>query len=1433
MYRNTDVAIIGMSCIFPGAGDVAAFWNNIINRVDAIQTVPENRLESMFFSGEPAVDRFYCRRGGFIDEFALFDPIQYGILPLAVDSTEPEQLLALGLADKALADAGVFEKALPLDNTGIIIGKGNYPGPGAVRGIEIIRTGEQIVRVLQHLLPDLPAAALDRVKKEFQVKKGRFGPDTAMGLIPNLVASLAANRLNLGGTAYTIDAACASSLIAVDHAVQELHSRRSDMVVAGGVHASQNAPFWSIFTQLGALSRNQQIRPFDQKADGLLIGEGCGFVVLKRLDDALRDGHRIYAVIKGVGVSSDGAGVSVMSPSVKGQARAIRQAWQQAGTDPREIGYIEAHGTATQLGDKTELDTLLQVFGNGASLPKAGIGTIKSMIGHAMPAAGMAGLIKTALALYHGKLPPTLHCEEPLPFMLQTRFSPVQEAVEWEATGLPRRAGVNAFGFGGINAHVVLEGFTANTGPARKQFNGLAAGIKKDAVLLLARRDKAALIRALETNEQETGEGNYRIAVFDPTPERISKAINIVSKDMPWRNRQDIWFSNDPLLAAGGKTAFLFPGLDGLASGETDSVAAYFHLPGLPRITATEGVLGAAQQQLESSGILDAALKRLGVQPDLNAGHSLGEWLAGRAAGMVEETSLLRLQEQLDPALFEQQDATFLVAGCGYDRLQPLLENTRDIYLSIDNCPQQVILCGTREAVEKFSATLREAQIFYQVMPFRSGFHSPFVRQKLDLLLAGMHLLEFREAAVPVWSATTLSTYPATVEAIRELSVEHLLQPVRFRELIVKLYQEGVRVFIQVGAGGLVGFVDDTLKGKTYSAIAASVPARTGLCQLQRVLAALFVEGQAVDMSFMRTAATKSRPAAAPVKLQLGSPILRKLDTLKQLPVAAPAPPAGMQGTAASPVIQALLNNFEEISNIQHSVLEILQQRNSANNNGTNGNGHSASPAQAPAAPVKAPPVSRPLYVSLDTHPYLLDHSLIRQRPGWHCPDDMEPVIPMTMILELFGDTALENVPGMQVQKIMQVKVLQWMNVATPFRETIQGEWKAPGRLCLHLEKYASAEVLLSREYHLPDRQQADIGAPRDLHITPEQVYSQRMFHGPAYQGIREVSVIAEKGISGIIEGGAGKGSLLDNAGQLFGLWLQLMLPKDRIAFPVKIQEVEFYAPLRDQQGRFECTCQLTSLNDEFAIADIILKRGHQVWAIVRGWQNRRLEIDERLWNALISPRHALSTEIVPGVFMFHNAYSRVNSWDFIVKRYFNQEEKKRYNALPLHKKKEWTISRVAAKDAVKALLLEQRQAMYYPVEFAIVSGETGQPFPEGPMTDGIHVSLAHKHTNAVAIARQGRPVGIDIEEIREHSTAFRELAFDPAELALLADREPAEWLTRCWVAKEAYGKHLGKGLQGNPKAHTVEAINGEDLTIKGIIIHTIKYKNYIIGWTS
>jgi acyl transferase domain-containing protein len=232
--NRTDVAIIGMSCIFPGAADAEAFWQNIINKVDSTQLVPEDRIDPVHFDPDTAgVDRFYCNRGGFIPDFS-FDPAAFGILPVAVEGTEPDHLLTISLVHKALEDAGVFRKSIPLDQTGIIIGKGNYTGPGATRAIEIVRTGEQIAHVLRDLLPHLSTGEIEQVKKEFQARKGRFGPDTAMGLIPNLVASLVANRLNLGGVAYTLDAACASSLIAVDHALQE-HKSHFALLFAGDI----------------------------------------------------------------------------------------------------------------------------------------------------------------------------------------------------------------------------------------------------------------------------------------------------------------------------------------------------------------------------------------------------------------------------------------------------------------------------------------------------------------------------------------------------------------------------------------------------------------------------------------------------------------------------------------------------------------------------------------------------------------------------------------------------------------------------------------------------------------------------------------------------------------------------------------------------------------------------------------------------------------------------------------------------------------------------------------------------------------------------------------------------------------------------------------------------------------------------------------------
>ncbi|MFW0715322.1 beta-ketoacyl synthase N-terminal-like domain-containing protein [Pedobacter sp. N23S346] len=1410
MMKKSDVAIIGMSCIFPGAKNVQTFWENILNGIDSTQTVPADRIDPVHFDKSvTSVDRFYCNKGGFIPEYS-FDPQRFGILPLAVEGTEPDHLITLDLVHSAMEDAGIFERDYNLDKTGIIIGKGNYTGPGATRAIEIVRTGEQISSSLRDLLPQLSEADLEKVKHEFQLRKGRFSADTAMGLIPNLVASLVANRFNLGGLAFTLDAACASSLLAIDHAVQELNSGRCDMVVAGGVHLGQNAAFWSIFSQLGALSKQEKIKPFDQHADGLIIGEGCGFVVLKRLEDAIQDKDKIYAVIKGIGVSSDGSGTSVMSPSVKGQIKAVAQAWGNSALEPKNIGYLEAHGTGTPLGDKTEIETLKQFFGQDESLPKAGIGSVKSNIGHAMPAAGIAGLIKTTLALYHGVIPPTLHCDEPLAQLKETRFSAVQKTINWEQSGLPKLAAVNAFGFGGINAHVVLEAFDQP---------------KKDEVVVLSRHTHQELVAALENEDYSPGAGNFRIAIFNPTTDRIKKAIKIVAKNIPWKNKQDIWYSNNPLLDGAGKIAFVFPGLDGLSGGEVNTVADYFNIK-IGQQETKDGLLSDALQTLNKSSVLDQALKTLGIKSDMNAGHSLGEWLAARSSELAEESSVMNLLKILTPETFELKESRFIAIGCGIEALGTVIESIPELYVSNDNCPQQVILCGSKNALEELVPVLKEKQIFHQILPFQSGFHSPFVADKLELILSGMQDMQFRKTTTPLWSATTLETYPEGFDAIRQLSAEHLIKPVRFRELTEKLYQEGARVFIQVGSGGLTGFIDDTLKGKEISTISANVPIRSGITQLQRVIAALFVEGKEVGLDFLGHIKSSPVEINKGIKLVLGSPIIHNLQTLKGLSIQNQPKAKPVFADTLHPVLNAFNENVLEMINMQEEMIEHFGKINFDPQNNTN-----FLPQQDLKQERK--PFTETLDVSLDNCPYLIDHSLLRQPKGWPTVEDMDPVIPMTMIFEVFAEIANAQSPSEKVHKIMNMRVFQWMNVVKPFQETVIGEWKDEETVYLNLDRFANAEVRLSQHFNAAPNRDFNIGEKLNIDRTTEEIYDAHMFHGPGYQGIKKLVAVGKNGITGLIESAGGKGSLLDNAGQLFGLWLQLTLEKDRIAFPVKIQEIEFFGDMADQDGTFECTCVLTDLNDEFATADIVMKKEGKAWLIISGWQNRRLEIDEPLWNVSMSPlRNRLSAEIAPGVFLFGNAYSRVVSWDFILKRYFNQTEKKHHNSLLPNKRKTWMISRVAAKDAVRNLLNTQKQEACYPITFEIYSDEFRKPFVKGGLTDGIHISIAHKGTDAVGIARFDKPVGIDIETIEERSPAFFDLVFNNHELKLLAQQERTEWATRFWVAKEAYGKFLGKGLQGNPKAYTVEKINGEELTINNITIKTIKHKNYIIGWT-
>lgn len=1455
MENKKDIAIVGMSCFAPEASNYTEYWNNLINGVDCIKDVPVDRLDPRYFdeTKTPTVDRFYCKRGGFIPDI-LFDPMQFSILPLAVEGMDTAHLLALKNVYEALEDASVFEKNISLKKCALVIGKGAYVGSAIWRAMDIVHVSHQITEAVKKALPDLSDEELDKIKEQYQASRGRYQADSMPGLIPNLIASLISNKLDMQGPSYVVDAACASSLIALDHCVKELESGRCDIAVAGGVHVGHNAPFWSIFSQLGALSHKQHICPFSENADGLLIGEGSGFVVLKMLDKAIADKDRIYAVIKGVGVSSDGSGVAVMAPSVKGQKLAIETAWANRDLDKSKIGYLEAHGTATTIGDKTELQTLSEVFPKEECDKDVLIGSVKSNIGHAMPAAGILGLIKTVLALYTRKIPPTLHCEHPLKGIENTRFRPVQKLQDWDENKYPLVGGVNAFGFGGINAHVILEAY----GDKRSLDDDVEKSPFHDKVIAISSTSKEELIKTLRDGQTASfnQDGDYRLVLFNPTPDRIEKAIKFIEKDLIWKGRQDIWFTNKPLIKNGGKIAFMYPGYDPGVNPEIESLINYFKfsLPEEEYKSTESKIIDNVLRLYRINKAMDMSLKALNIKSDMNVGHSLGEWFGVEASGMVSGKSIKKLINCLDASQYKIDGVFFIAVSVGRERVKKYLDSIPNLYLSNDNCPNQVLLCATEDALKKLSESLRQEDIFFQVLPYQSGFHTPFIKDRLDLLEDSFQHLEFLDPSVPMWSSNTLEPYPTESHEIKALSVKHLIESVRFRELIEKLYdEENVRVFIQVGGGSLVGFVDDILVNKPYSSISEVSTQRTTLEQLRRVMALLYIEGRNVDMSFLNVEKLNKKKQKKGMNLQMLMGFQSDFPLLSghvrnRLQKTTSVDFDSLAMETSHPIMSALNENIKEMAQMQMELAGLLKERNI---NYKNISANTQSQVTNTISPViekdLKPTIIRngaktgstfeeDLYVSLDTHPTLIGHSLVKQPANWNYVEDLNPVIPMTMTFELIAEAAHRQDLSKKIVRIGPISVYQWMEVHTPFVQKINGVWKSDELLSLNIKNYASGEVTLRNSFSKPDSYYEDyIDLGEDIRPlpTPEQIYEKYMFHGIEYQGIEMVTNVTEKGIRSYIRKKAGKGSLLDNMGQTYGLYLHLILDINYITFPVKVQEITFYQDMHDQEGLFECICLSKTIDKDFTTAEMILKREGKVWCIVKGWQNRRFEFDSLLWEMTLNPgKNFISQQIAPGVFLSESIYNKTGVLEFLRKRYLNQPEKKRQASLPLNKRKDYLTSRIALKDSLRWYVQNKSGKLTYPIEYFIKYDDYGKPYVYGiEETKGLEISLAHKNGASVSIVSE-KSVGIDIETIEERTKDFLEISFTPYELELIKDKDITEWSTRFWVAKEAYGKMLGVGLQGNPKRYEVKRINDDILFIEDCEIRIFKYKNYIIGWT-
>jgi len=467
-----DIAIVGLACMFPKAPDARTYWKNNVNGVDCLEAVPSHRWRGVKNLRLPADHEAALRgaRGGFLAAEIPFDSRRFGIVPNAVLHGDPDQFMMLGLIDDALQDAGVAADARVRESTDVIIGRGGYVSQKLSELFMAAEFFDMVVELLDRKFPEMLRGRHSEVEAYLRSTLSPREPDSISSAIPNIVAGLCANRLNLGGLANVVDGACASSLLAVEQAMTRLRSGQCDMAVAGGQFLTQRPSMHYVFSRLGAVSTSGSIRPFDRRADGIIIGEGAGAVVLKRYEDALRDGDRTYAVIKGVGVSSDGRGRDVLAPSSAGQVKALERAYADADVEPDTIGYLEAHGTGTVVGDEAELQSINAFFGaDGSKIKTRAMGSVKSMIGHLMPAAGMASLIRMAFALSNKVLPPSLHCEQPRAALAESKFYVNTTVRPWihDPRRPPRRAGINAFGFGGVNAHLVVEEISPPT-PQRR-----------------------------------------------------------------------------------------------------------------------------------------------------------------------------------------------------------------------------------------------------------------------------------------------------------------------------------------------------------------------------------------------------------------------------------------------------------------------------------------------------------------------------------------------------------------------------------------------------------------------------------------------------------------------------------------------------------------------------------------------------------------------------------------------------------------------------------------------------------------------------------------------------------------------------------------------------------------------------------------------------
>jgi acyl transferase domain-containing protein len=803
--KNEPIAIIGVGCRFPGANDPAAFWQLLRDGVDAISEVPADRFDQRaFYDPDPTTPgKMNTRWGGFLGQVDQFDANFFGISPREALRMDPQQRLLLEVTWEALQDAGQVPERLAGTQTGVFIG---------------IATNDY---------GRLQWNDLDRID-------AYAGTGNAMSIAANRISYL----FDFRGPSIALDTACSSSLVAVHLACRSLRAGESTLALAGGANLILSPAIAINFTKAGAMAPDGRCKAFDARANGYVRSEGAGVVVLKPLSKALADGDPIYAVIRGSAVNQDGRSNGLMAPNPRAQEAVLREAYRQAGVSPGKVQYVEAHGTGTFLGDPIEAQALGAVLGveRPPGRPCA-LGAVKTNIGHLEAAAGIAGLIKVALALRHREIPPSLHFETPnplipfdeLPLRVQTALTP------WPTESGPALAGVSAFGFGGTNAHVVLE-------EAPPAITGMADAERKIGIHLLplsARTPEAlqSLARAYQdylvtpeaasslpdvcyTASVRLAHHDHRLAVTGNSPAQLTESLDAFLRG----EARPGLSSGRNLSSRRRKLVFVFPGQGSQWFGmgrrllEQEAVfreviercdqamRPYGDWSLLAELTATD----AAQSRLNEVDIIQPALfamqvalaalwRSWGIEPQAVVGHSLGEVAAAYIAGALSFEDAIRVVCHRS-RLFKRTigQGAMAAVDLSIEEARRVLVGFEDrVSIAASNGPTSTVLSGDPTALAAILDQLQNRDIFCRMVKVDFASHSPQMEPLRADLLQALAGLQARAESVPIYSTVT-GQVSHGLEFDAPYWARNMREPVLFSTAVQRLVEDGHDIFLEI-----------------------------------------------------------------------------------------------------------------------------------------------------------------------------------------------------------------------------------------------------------------------------------------------------------------------------------------------------------------------------------------------------------------------------------------------------------------------------------------------------------------------------------------------------------------------------------------------------------------------------------------------------------